>query len=81
VVREGASEPPPTTPEEDPLAPKPVCSKCNTEHWAFTKCEAAPEAAAREIELAAERQRQRVIPIYRDDPNWSAASQPGGLKF
>ena len=50
------------------MAEKPTCAKCGNQHWLFTRCEQAPEAAAVELANARERERLKVIPQPKHDP-------------
>lgn len=47
------------------MAIKPVCRKCSTPHWPFVPCAEAEIADEQETRNAAERDRLKVVPIWR----------------
>lgn len=49
---------------------KPTCSRCGQQHWKFTACENAEQAAAREAELAREREKLKVVPELKPPPGY-----------
>ena len=55
----------------------PLCAKCDTSHWRFTKCEDAPAEVAKAQAAAAEAERKKVMPIWRNDNDRAWNNQPG----